>query len=281
MDDVKQQLEEVRAEWAGRGDHWDDRADQVAEMADKLNLPLIQAADIKSGHRVIDLATGAGEPAISVARTVGSDGHVSATDLVPEMLKGAQRRVEAQGFYNFDFQIADMASLPHDSNSYDRAICRFGLMFSPQKQQAVNEVFRVLKPGGRVAYMVWGEAEDNTLFTAVRDAAIEVFGADNPLLEFDLPFSMSTPGTLKKVLNDAGFEDVRETSIIRDSEVPVGKPFWGPMVDMTAGRPRDAADPEMREAFDQDVERRFADMIAGDKYQLRLHAIIGSGVKPT
>ncbi len=279
MGENKQELEDVRVEWAARGKYWDQRADEAAKMADRLNRPLIEACDIQLGHKVIDLASGAGEPALTVAKIVGSEGHVSATDLVPEMLAGARRRFGNHGVENVDFRIADMADLPHESLAYDRAISRFGLMFSPRKQQAVDEIFRVLKPGGRVAYMVWGPLSNNTVFSAIRDAKIEIFGDDHSMQEFDRPFSLSASGAMKMLLENAGFSGVEEVSVRRNSEIPAGLNFWEPMVDMTAGNLLENAGDETRAKFGRAVEQRCAELLVGDVYRVRLHAIIGVGTK--
>ena len=268
MDKTKLQLEEVRSDWAGRSKHWDQRADEVADMASRINMPLIQAAKIAADHKVLDLATGAGEPALTIAEMVGKNGHVTATDLVPEMMAGAKRRARDMSLENISFEVADMADLPFSSDRFDRATCRFGLMFSPEKQKAVNEVFRVLKPGGRVAYMVWGEPADNTMAYVIKGAARDVFGDDNPLLELDLPFSLSEPGSLTALLKTAGFEAVEETPLRRQADVPVGKLSWDSLADMTAGRARDAADEAMQAAFNAEVDRRFAAYIENGAHRI-------------
>ena len=130
-DAIRRETELVRADWAGRGRHWDRRADEVADQAARMNAPLIEAADIASGQQVCDIATGAGEPALSVAALVGAEGRVFATDLCPEMMLGARRRAAAQGLRNLTFRTADMLALPDADAAFDRVICRFGLMFCP------------------------------------------------------------------------------------------------------------------------------------------------------
>ena len=96
-DAIRRETELVRADWAARGRHWDRRSDELAEQAARMNAPLIEAADIAAGQQVCDIATGAGEPALSVAALVGAEGRVFATDLCPEMMLGARRRAAAQG----------------------------------------------------------------------------------------------------------------------------------------------------------------------------------------
>ena len=103
----------------------------------------------------VDLASGPGEPAVTIARLVGPDGGVVATDLVEEMLAGARRRI-ADGVGNLEAQTADMQDLPFADGSFDRVTCRFGIMFAPEPARAFAEVRRVLRPGGKCAFMVWG-----------------------------------------------------------------------------------------------------------------------------
>ena len=72
------------------------------------------------------------------------------------MIAGAERRAQELGLSNIDFRVADMCALPDGDETFDRAICRFGLMFVPEPQRATAEVYRVLKPGGQAAFLVWG-----------------------------------------------------------------------------------------------------------------------------
>ena len=95
-DHIISETERVREDWSRRGKHWDSRADEVAEMADRFNQPLIEAVGIAPGHKVLDLASGAGEPALTVAGMVAPEGSVHCTDLVPEMMEGAKRRADAR-----------------------------------------------------------------------------------------------------------------------------------------------------------------------------------------
>jgi SAM-dependent methyltransferase len=279
-DSISSQREAVREDWAGRARHWDGRADQVAEPAARMNAPLIEAADIQTGQKVLDIATGAGEPGLTVAGLIGPDGHLTMSDMVPEMIAGAKRRAAAQEIANIEFVIADMANLPSDDNVFDRTICRFGLMFCPEKSLAVSEAFRVLKPGGRAAWMVWGPIENNSSFSVIDSAAGEVFGADNPLHDLERPFSLSDAGSLETLVRGAGFETEGEQDVKLFPKLPSDAAFWGPMIDMAAGRPRDAANPDQRAAFDAEVERRFAELITDGKYHISMHARICSGVKP-
>ena len=84
--------DEVKRNWTIRAPAWNKWAERVEKMARRFNEPLIEAAGIKAGMHVLDLASGSGEPALTIARTVGETGHVTATDLLDDMLEGTRRR---------------------------------------------------------------------------------------------------------------------------------------------------------------------------------------------
>ena len=272
----------VRADWAARGRHWDRRADEIAEQAARMNAPLIEAAAIAPGQRVCDIASGAGEPALSVAALVGGEGRVFATDLCPEMMLGARRRAAARGLGNIAFRTADMLALPDADGVFDRVICRFGLMFCPEPAQAAAEAARVLKPGGRAAYLVWGPRAETTLFTVFVAAAESVFGPLDGVDAIDLvrPFSLGAPGALARALGDGGLARVEEREVRFAPRVPAAAPFWQAQFDMTFGRALDGAAQAERHALKAAVEAGFEHLREGDEIPLAVHVRIGTGVKP-
>ena len=281
-DAVRRETERVRADWAARGRHWDRRADDIAEQAARLNAPLIEAAGIAPGQRVCDLATGAGEPALSVAALVGEEGRVFATDLVPEMLLGARRRAAAAGLRTIAFRTADMLALPDSDAAFDRVICRLGLMFCPVPAAAVAEARRVLKPGGRAAYLVWGPRDDTTMFAVFNAAAAAVFGPPDAVEQIDLirPFRLGAPGALGAALREGGLSVVEEREVRFAPRVPAEAPFWQSQFDMVFGRALDGATEAGRRALREAVAAGFEHHREGGEIQLAVHVRIGTGHKP-
>ena len=281
-DAIRRETALVRADWAARGRHWDRRADEIAEQAARMNAPLIEAAAIAPGQRVCDIATGAGEPALSVAALVGADGRVFATDLCPEMMLGARRRAAARGLGNIAFRTADMLALPDADGVFDRVICRFGLMFCPEPARAAAEAARVLKPGGRAAYLVWGPRAETTMFTVFVAAAESVLGPLDGVDAIDLvrPFSLGAPGALARALGDGGLAQVEEREVRFAPRVPAAAPFWQAQFDMTFGRALDGGAEAERRAFKAAVEAGFQRLREGDEIPLAVHVRIGTGVKP-
>ncbi|MDE0391508.1 MAG: methyltransferase domain-containing protein [Rhodospirillales bacterium] len=281
-DAIRREIELVRADWSARGRHWDRRSDELAEQAARMNEPLIEAAGIEPGQQVCDIATGAGEPALSVASLVGAEGRVFATDLCPEMMLGARRRAAAQGLGNITFRTADMLALPDADSAFDRVTCRFGLMFCPAPARAAAEALRVLKPGGRAAYLVWGPRADTTMFVVFVAAVEAVLGPLDELEEVDLarPFSLGAPGALERALTEGGLTNVEEREVRFAPRVPAEAPFWQAQFDMTFGRALDGASEATRHALLEAAAAGFERLREGDEIPLDVHVRIGVGAKP-
>jgi 2-polyprenyl-3-methyl-5-hydroxy-6-metoxy-1,4-benzoquinol methylase len=109
------------------------------EGAHKISLRLLELAEIRPGHTVLDIATGYGEPAVSAAQCVGSHGYVLATDASPNMLKVAKERAKTLGFQNITFRDIDIEKLDLPSSFFDVVVCRWGLMFLPNLNGGFKE----------------------------------------------------------------------------------------------------------------------------------------------
>jgi len=120
---------------------------------------LIELAGIRPGNRVVDIATGIGEPAVSAAKVVGKGGHVTATDMSTEMLAIAEERSRSLGLDDImDFKQSDAENLELGTNhAFDAILCRWGLMFLPNLGNALVKIHQMLLPGRKLAVAVWSE----------------------------------------------------------------------------------------------------------------------------
>ncbi|MGA8868176.1 MAG: class I SAM-dependent methyltransferase [Candidatus Sulfotelmatobacter sp.] len=170
---------------------------------------LVEYAQPRSGMQVLDLASGTGEPAISLAMRVGQQGHVTALDLSVDLLAIAQGRAHARGLQNFATQEADAHSLPFPDHSFDLATSRFGVMFFRDPAVAFREVHRVLRPGARACFLAWGSF-DQPYWQSMMGVVHQYAGG--PLLPpgGPDPFRFAEPGSLSAILRDAGFASVEE-----------------------------------------------------------------------
>jgi SAM-dependent methyltransferase len=180
-----------------------------AAMGQPVTDALVEYAQPRPGMRVLDLASGTGEPAITLAMRVGAQGHVTALDLSADLLAIANERAQARGLNNFVTQQADAHCLPFPDNSFDLATSRFGVMFFGDPGLAFRELRRVLRPGARACFLAWGSVEQPYWQTMMGVVHKHVGG---PLLApgGPDPFRYACPGSLSEVLRDAGLEAVEE-----------------------------------------------------------------------
>ncbi|MBT5193673.1 MAG: methyltransferase domain-containing protein [Rhodospirillaceae bacterium] len=275
-DEAARQQRETRENWALRAGQWQEQADHLARLAHGLNTPLVAAAGVGAGHHVLDLASGVGEPALSMSELVGPDGSVTATDLVPEMLAGAEKRAGEKGLTNMKFQVTPMEELPFDDESFDAVTCRIGLMYTPTPERAAAQACRVLRPGCRAAFLVWGPKADNSQFIVVDRVLSEVAGIDPHEGAFT-PTRLGDDGALNKVLQAGGFSTWEEQALRFSPRVDLASNFWRPQLALRIGdRLATMADDE-RQRIDGAMRAAYADLVDGDRVQLQVHARIGVG----
>jgi len=118
---------------------------------------LLAAANLAPGERVLDVACGTGLVTFAAARAVGASGHVLGIDVSDGMIVTAARRAASDGCRNVAFARMDAEPLPLANARFDVALCALGLMYLPDPAGALSEMRRVVRPGGRLALLVWGE----------------------------------------------------------------------------------------------------------------------------
>jgi ubiquinone/menaquinone biosynthesis C-methylase UbiE len=177
---------------------------QLAEAQDAL----LELASPAVGERVLDIACGTGLVSFGAARAVGPNGHVLGIDLSDRMINAAGRRARDLKISNCIFSRMDAETLALPDASIDVALCALGLMYMPDPEQALREMYRVLRPGGRVSLAVWGERSKcgwSAIFPIVDD---EVTSEVCPLF-----FRLGEQDTLARLCADAKFGDVRHRRI--------------------------------------------------------------------
>ena len=196
--------QEVINQWSASAPFWEKHREIIRQMFAPVTQALVEDAQIGSRHAVLDIATGPGEPALSVAGLVGPEGKVVGIDPVPEMVAAARRAADHLGFGNAQFEVAFADHLPFRADTFYAVVSRFGVMFFPSPADAVREMLRVLKPGRKLALAVWHFAETNPYLNTV-PRVIERY-VDSPPLAPDAPdtFRFAIPGKLRDVLTEAG-----------------------------------------------------------------------------
>jgi ubiquinone/menaquinone biosynthesis C-methylase UbiE len=186
--------------------------------AQKVNERLVELAEIKQGDRVIDIATGIGEPAITAAKKVGVEGYVLATDISPQMLAIAKERTVSLGLQNIvEFKEVDAEKIldlqQHQPLSpFAAVLCRWGLMFFPNLASTLTNIYKLLSSDGRIAAAVWSEpAKVPKLYTAI-NIVTQKLGISSTAYahyrEILSPFSLANINIVNNALVEAGFKDI-------------------------------------------------------------------------
>jgi SAM-dependent methyltransferase len=205
-DQLKMKQEQKLA-WDDTAEGWKKWWPTFEHAAQRVNDRLVELSGARPGHRVLDIATGSGEPALTAARAVGPSGHVVAVDMSPGMLKIARERVDAAGLGNVELVESDAESLKLDDHSLDAVLCRWGLMFMPDVDGLLNRLHRALKADGRIATAVWSSAAKVPICSLARDAIRQITGVVPPPNAPD-PLKLADTSILERGLTGAGFRDV-------------------------------------------------------------------------
>src|SRR5512139_2173868 len=199
---------------------------------------MIRQIDARDGMTVLDLACGPGQPAIPTAQRVAPRGKVIATDVAADMLAACERLARAEGVTNLELREMDMHAIGLPDASVDAVTCGFALMFSPEPAQVLAAIRRVLRPGGRIAVVVWDEPAKNAFFTTMFGAIGQFVSMPAPSPTAPGPFRLAAPGELARLVAEAGFADITVES------VPVT--MWFDSVDQHFEMNRAMAAPLMR-----------------------------------
>jgi SAM-dependent methyltransferase len=171
---------------------------------------MVRELDAQPGETILELAAGTGDIGFSVAPALGDSGRLITTDLAPGMVDVAKRRAAELGVPNAEIRVADATDTGLDGDSVDGILCRWGYMLMPDPSAALAETRRVLKPGGRHILSVMGNAAGSPWVTVISKAlvSLEMMPAVDPNAPGGV-FSLSDPGKLTAMLNDAGYANVR------------------------------------------------------------------------
>jgi SAM-dependent methyltransferase len=214
--------ERIRANWDDRQtvQAWRRWHFTIAKQLARVNELLVEAAGIRPGMRVLDLASGSGEPALQIADSLGTSGNVVATDLSEGMLELASENAHAQGLSNISFVQCDAENIPFQDAAFDAVTSRMGVMFFVDIRRALAEIKRVLRPQGRAAFAAWGPMQDTTHFSIMLGPFFKRIDAPAPPADAPHPFRYARRGTLGADLQAADFNDVQEDSHIVSTPWP-------------------------------------------------------------
>ena len=217
--------------WDKAAQGWNSNAALIRVWLADATVAMLDAAGVKAGDRVLDIAAGAGDQTLDIARRVGQQGYVLATDISPRIIALAQANARQAGMTQVDTRVADAQTLGVSlatsvglaAAPFDAAVCRLGLMFCTRPLDALTGARKALKPGGRLAALVFSQPQQNPCLSIMMSIALRAAGlAPRSPFEPGTLMSLGQPGLLAQLLHEAGFADIRVT--------PLTAPFCAPTV---------------------------------------------------
>lgn len=201
---IRQQWQRVAAAW----NHWSPTLERWWAPVTEA---MMEMARIGPGSRVLDVAGGSGEPALTAATRIGATGYVLSTDISANLVRLASENARARGLdaARFEARVMDGERLDLPDAAFDAALSRLGLIYFPDRQRALAEMRRVLKPGGRVVLASFTTPQANPFFSIPitiirRRAQIPAPPSGGPG-----PFSLGSPELMEDALRQAGFRDAQ------------------------------------------------------------------------
>jgi ubiquinone/menaquinone biosynthesis C-methylase UbiE len=272
------QLEEIREQqkqsWNNFSQGWKKWDDLTMDFLRPMGEAIIKAIKPFGKDIVLDIASGTGEPGLTIA-TMLSGGKVVLTDLSDDMLAIARENADKRGISNIDTTACDVCSLPFENESFNAISCRFGFMFFPDMQLAASEMARVLKPGSRIATSVWNIPEKNFWVTAMMGTINKNMELPKPPLGAPGMFRCCPPGLMRSIFELAGFKNIREEEVKTTLNSGTIDTYWNMMTEVGAPivAALNKADECMRNKIKEEV---FA--LIGQKYTEGKVAIEGSAI---
>ena len=200
---------EQRRQWSSVAQGWKKRWGAFEQGAQPLSNRMMELAHISTGQRILDVATGIGEPAMTAARRIGPSGRVVAIDQAPQMLAVARERMQEAGVQTVEFIEGDAEAVLLPPDSFNAVVCRWGLQFFHDPVSAVRRFRGSLVPGGWLVAAIWGPPEQVPMISLPFRALAGEFRQPSSPPSGPNPFALSDPASLERVLREGDFAEVQ------------------------------------------------------------------------
>ena len=208
--DAQKYKETTLQQWNSAAGAWHRWGPLLSRWLGPATETMLDMCSVADGSRVLDVAAGAGEQSLAVARRVGSNGHVLATDISPNILQYAATEAKLAGFSNVSTQVLDGEMLTElEANPFDAVISRVGLIYFPDQPKALAGMKHQLRQDGKAAAMVYSSAEQNQFFSIPVSIIRRRANLPAPLPGQPGPFSLGTEDKLEQLFAEAGFRSIQ------------------------------------------------------------------------
>lgn len=230
QEEIRDQQKET---WNKFSPGWKKQDDFVTEWLSPIGDEIIKFAALKDDYCILDVATGAGEPGLTVAKM--SDTYkVIGTDIAEHMVKIAKEKAIIIGLKNYDACVSNETALPFDDNHFDAVMCRFGIMYFPDMLAGLREMLRVLKHGGMLSLSAWSEKEKNPWATTAGKIVRDMLELPQPPADAPDIFRCAQPKTLTALLRQAGMQNIKEIELTGAVTFDSAEAYWEFITDVVA-----------------------------------------------
>ena len=271
----------TREQWQAAAGAWNAWGPTLRAWLGPATEVMLDMAKLAPGARVLDVAAGAGDQTLQAAERAGPDGHVLATDISANILEFAADNARRAGLANIATKVLDGEELDVPEGGFDAVISRVGLIYFPDQQKALAGMRRALRPGGRIAAIVYSTPDRNGFFSIPVSIIRRRAGLPPPAPGQPGPFSLGGPGVLDEVFARAGFSDVRSTTVAAPLRmasaaecVRFEKESFGALHQMLSG-----LDQAGRDAAWAEIEERLREFERGGAFEGPCELVVGSGVR--
>ena len=251
--------------YAAAADHY-----LLLRFWDRFGAGTVARLALLPGNDVLDLCCGAGASAIPAARAVGPTGHVVAVDVAAPLLDAARAKAADEGLANIEFRLCDARRTSLPDGSADAVICVFGVFFASDMEAFTAEMWRLVRPGGRLAITTWGaglfEPADQLFWEAVRELSPSLYKAFNPWDE------ITTPARLAGLFGRAGIDKVEVEAVPGEHRLDDPENFWHIVLGSGYRATVEALEPDQRSVLRSTLLDRVR---AGRVSTLRTDAVCG------
>ena len=222
-----------KATWNKFSPGWKKWDNKIMEFLKPMGDEMIRSVDLKETDYILDVASGTGEPGLSIASII-KEGNVMITDLAEDMLEVARENAVMRGIANVEFMECDVSELPFEDDTFDSVCCRLGFMFFPDMELAADEMIRVLKPGGKIITSVWCIPDKNFWVTAMGSTINRIMQIPPPEPGAPGMFRCAESGMIEDLFKLKGMKNTTEVEVEGKLNCGTAENYWNMMTDVAA-----------------------------------------------
>lgn len=273
-------ITEQKSFWNKASIGWKKWNHFIMDWHEPIGKRIIELAEVGPSDIILDIGTGAGEPGMS-ASSIAVNGRVIGIDISEEMVRTANETAKHKSMKNYESILYDGYKIPFADETFDAAISRNGIMFSPDFSKSMSEVNRVLKPKGRVVISGWGPPENNESGHIVRSILSDLVNVTPVAVGEPGPYKFAVKGTLTDLLIDSQFEKVREVDVYGKINFDSFSHLWKfisesqmPVIEAIAKYGSECEEKIKTAVFDAVIPHK-----KNEGLEFKWHAVIGFGQK--